>query len=274
MPKNLSLIEFLLQIADNALIMGHRLSEWTGHGPILEQDIAITNMALDHIGQARALYQYAAQKINELPPAERQQLFASAVLQNKTTDYTEDDLAYLRDAWDYRNLLLVEIPNGNWADTIARSFFYDHYTYALFDFIQKKFSDEQLKAIAEKSLKEVTYHKRWSSEWVIRLGDGTEESHQKMQEAINEVWPFSGEIFMLSPCEQEIFVPFKSFDVQQARNNWDTEITAILNEAGLSHPDINAWMQSGGKEGRHTEHLGFLLSELQFMQRAYPGMEW
>lgn len=274
MAQDLSLIEYLIQIGDNALILGHRLSEWCGHGPVLEQDIAITNIALDHIGQARSYFQYAAEKINELSVAERQGLFSSLALQQKVDDYTEDDIAYLRDAWDFRNLLLVEIPNGNWADTIARSFFYDHYTSALHDFIKNKFEDPQLKAISEKSLKEVTYHKRWSSEWVIRLGDGTEESHEKMQQAINDVWSYSGEIFMLSEPEKELFVPQKSFEVNQARNNWDTEITAILEEAGLTHPDINAWMHSGGKQCWHTEHLGYILTELQFLQRAYPGLQW
>lgn len=274
MPSEKIWIQYLIQIADNALILGHRLSEWCGHGPILEQDMAITNIALDHIGQARSLYQYAAEKINQLPTSEKQQFFASPALQQKAGNYTEDDLAYLRDAWDFRNLLLVEQPNGNWADTIARSFYFDHYTCALWDFLKKKSDDAQLAAIAEKSLKEATYHKRWSSEWVIRLGDGTEESHEKMQTAIDELWPFTGEIFNLSIAEKEIFIPIKSFEVNQARNNWDTEITAILEEAGLTHPDMDAWMHSGGKEGRHSEHLGYLLAELQYIQRAYPGMEW
>lgn len=274
MPLDKIWIQYLIQVADNALILGHRLSEWCGHGPVLEQDMAITNIALDHIGQARALYQHACSKINQLPVAERQALFASSALQQKTTELTEDDLAYLRDAWDFRNLLLVEQPNGNWAETIARSFFYDHYTYTLFDFLQKRSPDLQVAAIAEKSLKEVTYHKRWSSEWVIRLGDGTEESHRKMQEAIDKLWPYTGEIFNLSNSEKEIFVPMKNFEVNQARNNWDTEIMAILNDAGLQHPDINAWMHSGGKQGKHSEHLGYILAELQFVQRAYPNMEW
>lgn len=274
MPSEINLIHYLIQIADNALILGHRISEWCGHGPVLEQDIAITNIALDHIGQARSLYQYAALKINNLPEKERQTFFDSTALQQKTSEFTEDDLAYLRDSWDFKNLLLVEQPNGNWADTIARSFYYDHFTYPLYDFLKKKSKDDQLAAIAEKSLKEVTYHKRWSSEWVIRLGDGTEESHEKMQNAINNLWPYTGEIFMLSDAEKEIFVPMKNFEVDQARNNWDTEITAILNEAGLTHPDATAWMHSGGKQGTHSEHLGYLLAELQFLQRAYPEMVW
>lgn len=274
MPSENHLIQYLIQIADNALILGHRISEWCGHGPVLEQDMALTNIALDHIGQARSLYQYAAQKINKLPVFERQQLFASPALQQMTTEITEDDLAYLRDSWDFRNLILVEQPNGNWADTVARSFFYDHFTYSLYDFLKKNCDDEQLAAIAEKSLKEVTYHKRWSSEWVIRLGDGTEESHEKIQASIDNLWPYTGEIFMLSDSEKEIFLPMKKFEVNQARDNWDTEIMAILNEAGLSHPDINSWMHSGGKQGSHSEHLGYILAELQFVQRAYPGMKW
>lgn len=192
--KPITLIHYLLQLADNALILGHRLSEWTGHGPVVEQDIAITNIALDHIGQARAYYQYAATLINELPVHERNRLFKTPTLTQKTTPFTEDDLAYLRDAWDFKNLLLVELPNGNWADTIARSFFYDHYTLVLHDFITRKFEDNQLKAISEKALKEVTYHHRWSGEWVIRLGDGTQESHQKMQEAINKIWLYRRDI--------------------------------------------------------------------------------
>lgn len=267
-------MNYLLQLADNALVLGHRLSEWCGRGPVLEQDIAITNMALDHLGQARSFYQHAAEMMNALPGADRQDIFSSPALHQKTGDFTEDDLAYLRDAWDFKNVLLAEQPNQDWAHTVARSFFYDHYAVLLYTFLKDRAADPPVAAIAEKSLKEASYHKRWSSEWVIRLGDGTEESHRKMQDAVNALWPFSGELFQPSGAETALLISDWGLDMQQARNNWNTEIVAILDEATLTRPDEKAWMQSGGKNGVHSEHLGYLLAEMQYMQRAYPGMEW
>ncbi|MBS1772794.1 MAG: phenylacetate-CoA oxygenase subunit PaaC [Bacteroidetes bacterium] len=262
---------YTLQIADNALILGHRISEWCGHGPILEQDIAITNTSLDHLGQARSLYQHAADLFNALSSAEKTNCFASAALQAKISkgeNLTEDDLAYLRDGWDFRNVLLVEQPNKDWAYTIARSFFYDAYNFCFYTELQKS-KDSALAAIAEKSLKEVTYHLRWSSEWVIRLGDGTDESHARIQEAINSYWAFTGELFEMSVVDKAA----GEVDVNALKPVWLQRVTTVLDEATITVPK-DAWMHSGGKDGRHTEHLGYILAEMQFMQRAYPNMEW
>lgn len=263
---------YILQLADNALILGQRLGEWCGHAPILEQDIALTNTSLDDIGQARSLYQYAADLFQALPEAEKTAAFSSPLLQQVSGAVDEDDLAGLRDAWDFRNILLVEQPNGDWAQTVARSFFFDVFQFLLYTELSKS-PDDRLAAIAEKSLKEVTYHKRWSSEWVIRLGDGTDESRRRMQEAVDKLWPYTGEMFLPSPGETFAFEAGIAPDVASLSDNWHNEVTAILQEASLNVP-TNNWAQQGGKEGRHTEHLGYILSDLQFMQRAYPGMEW
>jgi len=269
-------IKYLLQLADDALILGHRLSEWCGHGPILEQDIAITNMALDHLGRARSLYQYAAELSNELSGAERAALFMTPLVSSKIAEglpVTEDDLAYLRDSWEFRNALLTEQPNEDWAYTIARSFFYDHYAVLLFTGL-KNSSDDTIRAIAEKSLKEALYHRKWSSEWVIRLGDGTEESHTRMQEGINERWNYTGELFMPSEADKAMLDTGAAVDLRAIQGQWQQETGAILSEATLQIPAADAWMHSGGRDGRHSEHLGFVLAEMQYMQRAYPGMEW
>jgi len=266
---------YTLQIADNALILGHRISEWCGHGPVLEQDIALTNTALDHLGQARSLYQYAAEQFNALPQAEKETVFVSAQLQAKIAkgeSIDEDDLAYLRDAWDFRNVLLVEQPNKDWAYTIARSFFYDCFNLDFYTALQNS-KDEKLAAIAEKSLKEVTYHIRWSSEWIIRLGDGTEESHARMQQAINERWAYTGELMKMSEADSAMLAAGTGVDVAALHTTWQQRVTEVLQEATLDIP-AGTWMQEGGKQGTHSEHLGFILAEMQFMQRAYPSMEW
>ncbi len=250
--NNISLTNYTLHLADNALIMGHRNSEWCGHGPVLEQDIALSNIALDHIGQARNFYQYAAS------------------LQNNGS--TEDSLAFLRDAIDFKNCLLVELPNGDWAQTVLRLFFFSTYQYYLYQQLQNS-KDPQLAAIAEKSLKEVTYHLRWSSEWVIRLGDGTGESKQRMLDALENTWSFTGEMFEACDYETEAALAGIGVDLIKVRNEWDEKIASVLFEATLPiHEDV--WMQTGGKKGIHTEHLGFILAEMQFLQRAYPGAEW
>lgn len=251
------LFNYVLHLADSSLIMGHRLSEWTGHGPMLEQDIAISNIALDLIGQARNFYQYAAGIINQN--------------NNKGKNITEDDLAYLRDANEFKNLLITELPNGDWAKTIGKIFFFSTWQ---FYFYRKLIDsdDKQLAAIAEKSLKEVTYHLRWSSEWVIRLGDGTEESKQRMGKAVAELWPYIGEMFIPAAFESSMENRV-CIDVSSIKNDWMNKVKVILEEATLSLP-VDKWMQSDGKKGIHTEHLGFVLAEMQFMQRAYPGLEW
>lgn len=266
-------LQYLLQLADNALILGHRISEWTGHGPVLEQDIAITNTALDHLGQARSLYQYAAETYGQLSPEDKADCFASPAFQDVTQPVTEDILAYLRDAWDFRNVLLVEQPNGDWAYTIARSFFYDNYAVLLYTHLQNS-NDATIAAVAEKSLKEAMYHRRWSSEWVIRLGDGTEDSKMKMQEAINERWAYSGELFIASDADKAMLEAGTGTDLNALRSAWIEQVGAVLSEATLDMPPAGDWMQQGGKEGHHSEHLGYILAEMQYMQRAYPGLEW
>jgi ring-1,2-phenylacetyl-CoA epoxidase subunit PaaC len=268
-------ILYTLQIADNALINGHRQSEWCGHGPILEQDIALTNIALDHLGQARSLYQYAAEQFNSLSTDEKLTFFTSIALQQKISkgeSLTEDDLAYLRDGWDFRNVLLVEQPNKDWAYTVARSFILDVFNYYFFTELQNS-KDATLSAIAEKSLKEVTYHIRWSSEWMIRLGDGTDESHSRIQEAINDRWMFSGELMMESEADKSMAFTGIGVDLNKLKALWQEHVAKVLEEATIAFP-ANSWMQEGGKQGNHTEHLGYILTELQFMQRAYPGMQW
>jgi len=247
-----SLIDYTLHLADNSLILGQRNSEWCGHGPVLEQDIAITNISLDLIGQARNFYQYAAILIGN--------------------DATEDSLAYLRKENEFKNCLLVEQPKGDWAQTILRQFFFSQYQYLLFQQLQNS-KNEQLAAIAEKSLKEITYHLRWSSEWVIRLGDGTEESHNRMLKAIDEFWKYTEELFAAASYERQVANDGTGIDISKLKDQWMTKVKEILSEATLTIPGKTS-MQEGGKEGKHTEHLSHILSELQYMQRTYPGCEW
>lgn len=278
MPTMISIpyIHYILQFADNALMNGHRISEWCGHGPVLEQDIALINTALDHIGQARNFYQYAAELTNQLPQEEKLRLFMSNAINQKLasgSNITEDDLAYLRDAWDYRNILLLEQPNEDWAYTVIRSFFYDQFANLVYEqLIHAK--DERLAAIAEKSLKESKYHKKWSSEWVIRLGDGTEESHQRITTALEERWNYSGECFIDSEADRYATTLNQVGLPSGLRAEWNNNVFEIFNEATLDLPDTKVWMHEGGKAGTHSEHLGYILADLQFMQRAYPGMEW
>jgi len=261
------LINYLLHLADDALVLGHRNSEWCGHGPVLEQDIAITNISLDLIGQARSLYQYAASILNESPGA------------NSVQRVTEDSLAYLRDTREFKNSLMLELPNGDWANTILRQFFFSTYQFYLYEKLEAS-TDETISAISVKALKEVTYHMRWSGEWVIRLGDGTEESNQRMQQALDNLWPYTGELFIESDYEQEAARIHLGTEMSPLKSKWDEKIRSVFEEAGMLSFFENklnsgkSWMLSGGKQGRHSEHLGFVLAELQFMQRAYPNSEW
>ena len=258
------LINYSLHLADNTLLLGQRNAEWTGHGPILEQDIAISNISLDLIGQARNFYQYAAQLTNS----------STNQLINQSTNQptTEDSLAYFRDAGDFKNCLLVELPKGDWAVTVLRQFFFSTYQFYLYQqLIQSK--DTTLAAIAEKSLKEVTYHLRWSAEWVIRLGDGTPESNKRINNALNDLWPYTGELTINAVYETALLHEGISADLNTVKEQWTNKIAEVLNEAGLQTP-ANKWMQAGGKEGKHTEHLGYILAEMQYLQRAYPGNNW
>ena len=264
---NQSLIDYTLHLADNSLILGQRNSEWCGHGPVLEQDIAITNISLDLIGQARNLYQYAATLINNQRAAK-----VSPVGGDLEGAATEDSLAYLRKENEFKNCLLVEQPKGDWAQTILRQFFFSQYQYLLFQQLQDS-KNQQLAAIAEKSLKEITYHLRWSSEWVIRLGDGTDESHQRMLKAIDELWKFTGELFEPTGYERQAANDGSGIDVSKLNAEWTNKAREVFSEATLAIPE-RTFMQTSGKEGKHTEHLDFILTELQYMQRTYPGCEW
>jgi ring-1,2-phenylacetyl-CoA epoxidase subunit PaaC len=239
------LINYTLHLADTTLILSQRNAEWCGHGPILEQDIAITNISLDLLGQARNFYQYASTLIGG--------------------NATEDSLAYLRKEREFKNLLLVEQLNGDWGQTILRQYLFSQFQYLLFEQLQNS-KDEQLAAITTKALKEIKYHVRWSSEWVIRLGDGTEESKTRMIKAIDELWRYTGEMF--EPSAYETIV-----DVSVLKSDWLQKVKLIFEEATLRVPE-KVFMQTGGKEGIHTEHLGFILTELQYLQRAYPNATW
>lgn len=246
------LVLYTLRRADDALILGHRLSEWCGHAPMLEEDMALANMGLDLLGQARELYSYAAK------------------VEGKDND--EDKFAYLRDVRQYRNLLLVEQPNGDFAQTMVRQFFYAAFA-DLYWRAMMKSTDSRLAAIAAKSEKESAYHVRHSSEWIIRLGDGTEESHARAQAAIDHLWAYTGEMFEIDDSERGLIDAGVAIDAATLRLQWLKTITEIASEATLVLPR-NDWMQRGGRSGRHSEHLGHLLSELQSMQRIFPGATW
>ena len=246
------LINYILHLADNALILGHRNSEWCGHGPVLEQDIAITNISLDLIGQARNFYQCAAVLIGN--------------------DASEDTLAYLRDEKEFKNCLLVEQPNGDWAKTILRQFLFSAYQFYLYTELQNS-KDDQLAAIAEKSLKEVTYHLRWSSEWVVRLGDGTEESQQRIKKAINELWMYAGELFITADYEIKMAENGYGVDPATLKSKWKEKVKTVFGEAMLAFPG-DSIIQTGGKNGEHSEHLDKILADLQMLQRTYPGCAW
>lgn len=252
MNADAALQRYLLQLGDNALILGHRLAEWCGHAPEMEIDMALTNIALDLTGQARALYQ----RLVELEGKGR----------------SEDDIAYLRDAGEYYNCLLVEQPNGDFAHSMTRQFFFYAYNYTLHKNLTAS-KDEWLAGFATKALKEITYHLRFSSEWVLRLGDGTEESHRKMQEATDDLWMWHHELSIPSEAESILsnagIIPgLKEITIETTQR-----ISDVLTKATLLVPKDD-WAQQGGKNGIHTEHLGFVLAEMQFLQRAYPGLDW
>jgi ring-1,2-phenylacetyl-CoA epoxidase subunit PaaC len=247
-----SLFEYVLRLGDDSLILGHRLSEWCGHGPILEEDIAMTNISLDLVGQATSLLGYAGE------------------LESKGRD--ADALAFLRFDRDYKNVLLVEQPNGDFGMTMLRQFFFDAYRKPLFEKLQHS-TDKHLAAIAEKSLKETKYHLKHSSEWVIRLGDGTEESNARIQDSLNTLWRYTNELFFTDEVDAELVEKGIVPSLQEIQNEWNATVTAVLTEATLTIP-TNNWKQEGGRKGLHSEHLGYILAELQYMQRAYPNMQW
>ncbi|HUH48827.1 MAG TPA: 1,2-phenylacetyl-CoA epoxidase subunit PaaC [Mycoplana sp.] len=246
------LVLYTLRRADDALILGHRLSEWCGHAPMMEEDMALANMALDLIGQARSLYTYAGEAEGE--------------------GRTEDDFAYWRDDRGYRNLLLVEQQNGDFARTIMRQFLYANFA-DLYWRAMMASRDETLAAIAAKSEKEMAYHVRHTAEWVIRLGDGTTESHARIAATLDELWPYTGELFEMDASEKGLVDAGIAVDLASLRDQWRTRIQAVLEEATLTTPE-DGWMQKGGRTGIHSEHLGHLLSDLQHVQHTIPGAVW
>jgi ring-1,2-phenylacetyl-CoA epoxidase subunit PaaC len=266
--------QYCLHLADNALILGQRNSEWTGHGPVLEQDIAITNISLDLFGQARNFFQYAADLYNGFSEKEKREVddLIPRPWKKYEREMQEDDLAFLRDSNQYLNLLLAELPKGDWAVSILRQFFFSVFQSLQFQALLNS-SDQQLSAIAEKSLKEVAYHVKWSGEWVIRLGDGTQESKSRLMTALDALWMYTGEMFQPAGFEVVSEQNAIHFDIASLKEAWLQQIRSVFDEATIQVPD-KVWMQKGGKEGIHTEHLGYLLSEMQFLQRTYPNVTW
>jgi ring-1,2-phenylacetyl-CoA epoxidase subunit PaaC len=252
MKQQEALFAYTLRLADDSLILSHRLSEWCGHGPVLEEDIAMTNIALDLLGQANSFYEYAAQ------------------IEGK--ERTADDLAFLRIEREYVNCLLVEQTNGDFGKTMMRQFLFDVFHFYQLERLQRS-NDGQLSAIAEKSLKEVSYHLKHSSEWVIRLGDGTVESHTRIEQSAQQLWRYTEELFDMDEIDNFLVNAGIGVDLKVIRPMYDRKINSIFTEATLSIPN-NHFMQKGGRKGVHSEHLGYLLTELQYMQRTYPGMTW
>jgi ring-1,2-phenylacetyl-CoA epoxidase subunit PaaC len=248
-----SQFEYLLRLGDNALVLAQRLTEWCGKGPALEEDIALANTGLDLLGQARLWLALAGE------------------VEGRGRD--EDALAYLRDAHEFRNALLVEQPNGDYADTIVRQFFFDAWHRPLLESLTRS-SDARIADIAAKAVKEVTYHLHRSADLVVRLGDGTDESHRRMQAAIDKLWMYTGELFEADAIDDALIASHVATDARALREPWLTYVSEVLADATLAMPATDAWMQRGGKSGRHTEHLGFLLAEMQFLQRAYPSAQW
>ena len=247
-----NLYQYLLMLGDNSMILGHRLSELCGHGPSLETDIALTNISLDLYGQVRNYFQYAAEVSGE--------------------EKTEDDIAFLRYPNEYKNVLLVEQPNTDFAFVIVRQFFFDVYHLLSLEQLANS-QDEQIKAIANKSIKEVKYHSRFSSQWIKRLGGGTAESRQKIQAAIDYLWPYTGELFETTPLELEVVAKGIGADAKEIKEQYLAKIKQVFDEVDLAIP-TSPYIYSGGKKGVHSEHFGFILTELQYMQRTYPNMNW
>ena len=247
-----SLFQYCLWLGDSGLILGHRLSEWTGHGPILEEDIAMTNIGLDLVGQASSWLALAG----EIEGNQR----------------TEDDLAYKRDLHDFRNTLLAEQLNGDFGRTMMRQYLFDVFHCAIMEKLADS-TNERVQGIAAKSLKEIKYHKRHSGEWVKRLGDGTEESHERIQKALNELWMFTDDLFLSQEGDQKLLDDGVIPDLDSIKASWESETLELLKEATLEIPE-EVFMMKGSRTGVHTEHLGYLLAEMQFLPRAYPDAKW
>lgn len=256
MASDRQLLEYVLRLADSDLILAQRLGAWVGHGPVLEEDIALTNVGLDLLGQARLWYAYAG---------EVEARFASP-------GRTEDQFAFMRESGGFRNLLLAEQPNGNYADTTARQFYFDlWHELVLSELVASR--DARIAEIASKALKEVTYHAERSSDWVIRLGDGTALSSARMQAAIDALWMYTGEMFAVDETERSLATDGVAADAAALLPAWRNRVARVLQGATLTMPGED-WMQRGGKQGVHTEHLGHLLAEMQSLHRAHPGVQW
>lgn len=252
------LVTYLLRLGDSALVLGQRSAQLCGRAPALEEEMALMNVGLDLFGQARNWLEYSA----ELMAIEHQG-------NDNKVNIDADFLAFRRDTQDFRNLLIVEQPNGDFADTIGRQFLFDAWHINLLEGLADA-SDSRIAEVATKSLKEVTYHLRRSSEWVIRLGDGTEESHDRMQRAINNLWQFTGELVQFDEIDKTMFEAGIAPDPDNLVTCWKTTVDEVLREATLTRPSYDSWMYTGGKVGHHTEHLGFLLAEMQYLPRTYP----
>ena len=252
MGTEISVKEYAVRLGDDALILGHRLSEWCRNAPFLEEDLALSNVALDFIGRARMFYAYAAELSDQ--------------------DVTEDTFAYQRDCRDFKNHLIHELPRGDFAFTMVRQYFVDVYSLAFMTSLLQS-NDSRLAAIAGKAIKESEYHLRRSEEWMMRLGDSTQESHRRLQSAVDELWRFTGELFDQDSHERELVADGVAVDTRALEADWNQTITATMSKISIEIPKDELQV-TGGREGKHTEFLGFLLSELQFLQRAYPGLEW
>jgi ring-1,2-phenylacetyl-CoA epoxidase subunit PaaC len=246
------LFNYLLRLADSSLILGHRLSEWCGHGPVLEEDIALTNISLDFVGRANSLYEYAAK------------------VESKAK--TADDLAYLRNEREFFNNLLAEQPNGDYAQTILRQYLTDAFEIHFYEALSKS-KDETLAGIAAKSLKEIQYHLRHSSSWMLRLGDGTEESNRRLQNSLDEIYRFTGSLFETDENDSALVAGGIVPDLSAIQHQWQKNTDAMLEKAMLKKPE-KVWMQKGNLQGKHTEHLGYILAEMQSVHRAYPRVKW
>ncbi|PRX14449.1 1,2-phenylacetyl-CoA epoxidase subunit PaaC [Nonlabens ulvanivorans] len=246
------LIDYLLGVADNYLILGQRLGELCGHGPNLEPDIALTNISLDMLGQVRSFYQYIAQL--------------------KGDKTTEDDIAFLRKEREYKNVLLVEQPNTDFGYVIVRQFFFDVYNRMFLGALQQS-ADETLRALAFKGIKEASYHERFSGDWLKRLGDGTEESKSRVQEAVNDLWIFTDELFHSTKADDAMIAAGVAPDMLQLKEYYYEKVEELLSTATLDIPEVE-YFQKGGKEGLHSEHMGYILADMQYMQRTYPDSKW
>lgn len=255
-----NLYNYILTIADNSLILAQRLGELCGHGPSLETDIALTNISLDLLGQTRSYYQYAAK------------IVSADEVGNEVNEKSEDDIAFLRIEREYKNCLLVEQPNTHFGYVIGRQFLFDVYHIMLMEKLQHS-KDLNLAAVAKKGIKEVSYHKRFSSDWVKRLGDGTEESKQKMQEAIDDLWPYTDELFDMTESEKAMVEEDTAVDVSVMKEDYYQQVIEILEEADLKVPERKNFIR-GGKSGIHSEYMGYILADLQYMQRTFPNMKW